>query len=113
MILGAASLTVPAFEQILNLKVIILPIMLTLLGAGILFPTATTGAMDPMGKIAGTAGAMLGGLQNLGAALMTYGFTLISQTTQRPLAVVLTLATTIIAILALIIYRVTTKKITR
>ena len=108
MILGAVSLTVPAFEQILNLKVIILPIMLTMFGAGILFPTATTGAMDPMGKIAGTAGAMLGGLQNLGAALMTYGFTLISQTTQRPLAIVLILATAIITILVFIIYRVAT-----
>ena len=51
---------------------------------------------------------MLGGLQNLGAALMTYGFTLISQTTQRPLAIVLILATAIITILVFIIYRVAT-----
>lgn len=66
--------------------------------------------MNLMEKIAGTTGTMLGGLQNLGVALMTNGFTMISLTTQRPLAIALTLATAIITILALIIYRVTTKK---
>jgi len=68
------------------------------------------GTVDLMEKIAGTTGTMLGGLQNLGVGLMTNGFTMISLTTQRPLAIVLTLATAIVTILALIIYRVTTKK---
>jgi DHA1 family 2-module integral membrane pump EmrD-like MFS transporter len=41
------------------------------LGAGILFPAATTGALTPLPYHAGTGGAVLGGMQNLGAGLAT------------------------------------------
>ena len=73
--------------------------MFTLFGTGILFPTAVTGAMNPMGHLAGTAGAVLGGLQNMGAAIMTLGFAHMQQTSTRPLAFVFDFATLSIAVL--------------
>ncbi len=40
-------------------------------GAGLVFPIATTAALAPFPQQAGTAGATLGGMQNLGAGLTT------------------------------------------
>ncbi|MBV7316346.1 multidrug efflux MFS transporter EmrD [Shewanella sp. NIFS-20-20] len=38
-------------------------------GAGVLFPTLTTAALEPFPRQAGIAGALLGGLQNFGAGM--------------------------------------------
>ena len=98
ILLGVTSLAVPAFAHVLNIEVILIPITIYMLGTGLLFPTAMTGALNPLGKIAGTAGALLGGVQNLCAAGMTVLFTLIPQTTQRPLALVLSLCCLLIVL---------------
>ena len=107
--LGSFGLTVPALEHFTNSYSILLPVMFTLFGTGILFPTAVTGAMNPMGHIAGTAGAVLGGLQNMGAALMTLGFAHLQQTSGRPLAFVFDLATLSIAVLVFFIIKLETQ----
>lgn len=86
---GVLGLGIPAFAHVLNIWVILIPITFYMLGTGLLFPTAMTGALNPLGNIAGTAGALLGGVQNICAASMTALFTQIPQTTQRPLALVL------------------------
>jgi MFS transporter, DHA1 family, 2-module integral membrane pump EmrD len=86
---SVASLSIPAFAGILNSYVVLIPITFYMFGTGLLFPTAMTAAINPLGEIAGTAGALLGGVQNVCAALMTALFTLIPQTTQRPLAIML------------------------
>ncbi len=39
-------------------------------GAGMLFPLATSGAMEPFPFLAGTAGALVGGLQNIGSGVL-------------------------------------------
>ena len=55
------------------------------LGAGILFPAATTGALSPFPYHAGTGGALLGGIQNLGAGMATLLASLIPSPNQMPL----------------------------
>ena len=78
-----------AFAHVVNLFVILAPITVYFFSAGLMFPTATTGALNPLGDYAGTAGAVLGGMQNLGAALLTFMFSFITQTSQRPLGLIL------------------------
>lgn len=55
------------------------------LGAGILFPAATTGALSPFPYHAGTGGALLGGIQNLGAGMATLLASMIQSPNQMPL----------------------------
>ena len=78
-----------ALLHILNTIVIIAPITGILLGVGLIFPAATTGALQPFSGIAGTAGAILGGVQNLGSAICVGVSSTLSQTTQLPLAICL------------------------
>ncbi|WP_151194129.1 Bcr/CflA family efflux MFS transporter [Cysteiniphilum sp. JM-1] len=68
---------------------IILPGCLYFLGCGIIFPTATTKALEEFPSIAGTAGAVLGGAQNLGAGLLTALAAFIPLKNQLPLAIIL------------------------
>lgn len=61
------------------------------LGSGILFPAATTGALSPLPYHAGTGGAVLGGMQNLGAGLATLCASLVPAPNQLPLGVLMLL----------------------
>jgi DHA1 family 2-module integral membrane pump EmrD-like MFS transporter len=75
------------------------------LGAGILFPAATTGALSPLPYHAGTGGAVLGGMQNLGAGLATLGASVIPTTDQMPLGALMLLMS-LLALIGLIrVYR--------
>jgi MFS transporter, DHA1 family, 2-module integral membrane pump EmrD len=82
-----------------------IPISSLMFGIGILCPTATTAALKPLGNIAGTAGSFLGGYQNIGAGLLTFISSMIPQTSQMPLALILT-AVTVLMIILLIIQKV-------
>ncbi|ANS87507.1 Multidrug resistance protein [Vibrio scophthalmi] len=70
------------------------------LGSGILFPAATTGALSPLPYHAGTGGAVLGGMQNLGAGLATLCASLIPAPNQLPLGVLM-LAMSLLAMIGL------------
>ncbi|WP_394128152.1 multidrug efflux MFS transporter EmrD [Vibrio hepatarius] len=75
------------------------------LGAGILFPAATTGALSPLPYHAGTGGAVLGGMQNLGAGLATLTASVIPTTDQMPLGALMLLMS-LLALIGLIrVYR--------
>ncbi len=50
-------------------------------GAGMLFPLATSGAMEPF-LLAGTAGALVGGLQNIGSGVLASLSAMLPQTGQ-------------------------------
>jgi len=50
---------------------ILLPGSLLFAGAGIILPTATTKAIDNFPTMSGTAGALIGGLQNFGGGIIT------------------------------------------
>lgn len=75
------------------------------LGSGILFPAATTGALAPLPYHAGTGGAVLGGMQNLGAGLATLVASIIPTTDQMPLGALMLLMS-VLALIGLIrVYR--------
>ncbi|MBD1559471.1 multidrug efflux MFS transporter EmrD [Vibrio sp. S9_S30] len=71
------------------------------LGAGILFPAATTGALIPYSSHAGTAGALLGGMQNFGAGIATLAASILPASNQLPLGILM-LICAILAMLGLI-----------
>ncbi|ELI5733808.1 multidrug efflux MFS transporter EmrD [Vibrio fluvialis] len=70
------------------------------LGAGILFPAATTGALAPLPYHAGTGGAILGGMQNLGAGLATLLASVFPASNQLPLGIIM-LVMSLLALLGL------------
>ncbi|WP_119344636.1 MFS transporter [Facilibium subflavum] len=90
-----------------SLTAIILPGCIYFFGSGIIFPTATTKALEEFPSIAGTAGAVLGGTQNLGAGILTALAAIIPLHSQLPLAVTLS-ALAVCALAALMIQTETT-----
>lgn len=75
------------------------------LGAGILFPAATTGALSPLPYHAGTGGAVLGGMQNLGAGLATLAASQIQTSNQMPLGALMLLMSVMALFGLLRVYR--------
>ncbi|VAX76212.1 Multidrug resistance protein D [Serratia symbiotica] len=68
-LLGGLLMWTPSWFGVMNLWTLIVPATLFFFGAGIMFPLATTGAMEPFPYLAGSAGALVGGMQNLGSGL--------------------------------------------
>ena len=100
-LISSLILLIPGLLLYLNVYIIIIPICLLMFTAGTLAPTATTCAIEPLGAIAGTAGAVLGGLQNVGAGIFTSIASFIPQTTQRPLGFILTIQTILMLLIFL------------
>lgn len=73
----------------LSLSAVLIPGSVYFLGCGLIYPTATTQALEEFPKLAGTAGALLGGIQNIGAGILTAIAALIPLKSQLPLAVIL------------------------
>lgn len=59
----------PGWFGFMNVWSLLIPASLFFFGAGMLFPLATTGAMEPFPYLAGSAGALIGGLQNVGSGI--------------------------------------------
>ncbi|PIJ49931.1 multidrug transporter EmrD [Erwinia sp. OLTSP20] len=79
----------PAWFGIMNVWTLLVPAALFFFGAGMLFPLATTGAMEPWPWLAGTAGALVGGLQNLGAGLSAWLSAMLPQKDQFSLGMLM------------------------
>ena len=71
-LLAAALMWLPSWFGIMNIWTLLVPASLFFFGAGMVFPLATSGAMEPYAWLAGTAGALIGGLQNLGSGLVAW-----------------------------------------
>jgi MFS transporter, DHA1 family, 2-module integral membrane pump EmrD len=71
IILGSLTVLIPGMAGLVTVSSLIGGAFIYFIGAGILFPAATTAAIQPFPQHAGTAGAILGGLQNLGAGIAT------------------------------------------
>ena len=71
-LLAAALMWLPSWIGIMNIWTLLVPASLFFFGAGMMFPLATSGAMEPYAWLAGTAGALIGGLQNLGSGLVAW-----------------------------------------
>ncbi len=99
LVVGATSLLITGLLGWVNIFAIIVPVTLYLFAAGILFPAATSGALQPFPTLAGTAGALLGGIQNLGAGLCVIFSAGVPQVNQLPLGITLTLMACLVAAL--------------
>ncbi|MGR5175101.1 multidrug efflux MFS transporter EmrD [Vibrio parahaemolyticus] len=87
--LGAGIVLLPGLSGLTDAWTLTAGSTLYFLGAGVLFPAATTGALTPFPNHAGTGGAVLGGMQNLGAGLSTLGSSVIPATNQLPLGIIM------------------------
>lgn len=83
-----------------NLWVVIIPVIIYMLGASLVFPNSSAGAFVPFAHIAGTAGAVFGCMQIAGGVVSSSLFTIIDDENQQPMA----LAFIISAITTLIIF---------
>lgn len=81
---------IPGWFGIMNIWTLVVPAALFFFGAGMLFPLATTGAMEPFPFLAGAAGALVGGLQNVGSGAMAWFSALLPQTGQFSLGMLMT-----------------------
>lgn len=60
----------PGWFGFMNVWSLLIPASLFFFGAGMLFPLATTGAMEPFPYLSGAAGALIGGFQNIGSGIV-------------------------------------------
>ncbi|MDE1515662.1 MULTISPECIES: multidrug efflux MFS transporter EmrD [Vibrio] len=91
ILIGSLVIMLPGLFDITNAWSLISGATIYFLGAGILFPAATTGALSPFPYHAGTGGAILGGMQNLGAGLATLLAAMYPATNQLPLGMIMLL----------------------
>lgn len=89
-LLAGILMWIPGWFGVMNIWTLLLPAALFFFGAGMLFPLATTGAMEPFPFLAGTAGALVGGLQNIGSGLLAWFSVLLPQTGQGSLGMLMT-----------------------
>lgn len=85
IVVGSLVVLIPGLMGLTDAVTLVGGATIYFLGAGILFPAATTGALSPFPYHAGTAGALLGGIQNLGAGLATLFASVIPSPDQMPL----------------------------
>ncbi|NHB92086.1 multidrug efflux MFS transporter EmrD [Photorhabdus cinerea] len=71
-LLAGVLMWLPGWFGVMNIWTLLVPAALFFFGAGMLFPLATTGAMEPFPYLAGAAGALVGGLQNVGSGVATW-----------------------------------------
>ncbi|MCL9780695.1 multidrug efflux MFS transporter EmrD [Vibrio sp. S4M6] len=89
IIAGALVILIPGIMGETNAPTLVSGAVLYFFGGGILYPAATTGAISPFPRHAGTAGAMLGGMQNLGAGLVALIASLLPADNQMPVGAIM------------------------
>lgn len=82
---------IPGLFGVMTVWTLLVPAALFFFGAGMLFPLATSGAMEPFPFLAGTAGALVGGLQNIGSGVLAWLSAMMPQTGQASLGLLMTL----------------------
>ncbi|HFZ1935041.1 multidrug efflux MFS transporter EmrD [Serratia marcescens] len=88
-LLAGAMMWIPGWFGVMSIWTLIVPAALFFFGAGMLFPLATTGAMEPFPYLAGAAGALVGGMQNMGSGLATWLSAMLPQTGQFSLGLLM------------------------
>lgn len=86
MVSGASIMLFIACLGFLNVYVIVLPMALFCMGAGLTFQNASAGALESFGHIAGSAGAIYGSLQISTGAVISALMATLPAVTQMPLA---------------------------
>lgn len=90
-LLAGLMMWIPGLFGVMNIWTLLVPAALFFFGAGMLFPLATSGAMEPFPFLAGTAGALVGGLQNIGSGVLASLSAMLPQTGQGSLGLLMTL----------------------
>ena len=90
-LLAGLLMWIPDWFGVMNVWTLLIPAALFFFGAGMLFPLATSGAMEPFPSLAGTAGALVGGLQNIGSGVLASLSAMLPQTGQGSLGLLMTL----------------------
>lgn len=99
-LLAGLMMWIPGWFGVMNVWTLLIPAALFFFGAGMLFPLATSGAMEPFPFLAGTAGALVGGLQNIGSGVLAWLSAMLPQTGQGSLGLLMTLMGLLIGVLA-------------
>lgn len=89
-LLAGILMWIPGWMGVMNIWTLLAPAALFFFGAGMLFPLATSGAMEPFPFLAGTAGALVGGLQNMGSGVLAGFSALLPQTSQSSIGMLMT-----------------------
>jgi DHA1 family 2-module integral membrane pump EmrD-like MFS transporter len=88
-LLAGILMWLPGLFGVMNVWTLLVPAALFFFGAGMLFPLATSGAMEPYPFLAGTAGALIGGLQNVGSGALASFSAVLPQDGQFSLGVLM------------------------
>ncbi|MEA1062847.1 multidrug efflux MFS transporter EmrD [Erwinia sp. HR93] len=96
---------IPGWLGVMNVWTLLVPAALFFFGAGMLFPLATSGAMEPFPFLAGTAGALIGGLQNIGSGTLASFSAALPQSGQNSLGMLMTLMGLLILVCWLPLFR--------
>ncbi|MCA1179620.1 MULTISPECIES: multidrug efflux MFS transporter EmrD [unclassified Pantoea] len=88
-LLAGLLMWIPAWFSVMNIWTLLVPAALFFFGAGMLFPLATSGAMEPYAWLAGSAGALIGGIQNLGSGVIAWLSALMPQHDQSSLGMLM------------------------
>ncbi|WP_312479656.1 multidrug efflux MFS transporter EmrD [Kosakonia cowanii] len=91
-LLAGILMWIPGILGVMTIWTLVMPAALFFFGAGMLFPLATSGAMEPFPFLAGTAGALIGGLQNMGSGGLAWLSAQLPQNSQFSLGMLMTLA---------------------
>jgi DHA1 family 2-module integral membrane pump EmrD-like MFS transporter len=70
-LLAGVMMWIPGWFGVMTVWTLLVPAALFFF-AGMLFPLATSGAMEPFPFLAGTAGALVGGMQNMGSGALAW-----------------------------------------
>ncbi|MGD9152275.1 MAG: multidrug effflux MFS transporter [Gammaproteobacteria bacterium] len=89
LITSALILLLFAVLSVLNIYVILIPVALFVMGTGLVFANAYTGALIPFPKMAGFACSILGTLQILGGFIASSAISILPDINQMPLAVII------------------------
>ncbi len=95
-LLAGLMMWIPSWFGIMNTWTLLVPAAVFFFGAGMLFPLATTGAMEPFPYLAGAAGALVGGLQNVGSGVATWVSSLMPQSGQFSLGLLMFLMSALV-----------------
>lgn len=90
-LLAGLMMWIPGLLGIMTVWTLLVPAALFFFGAGMLFPLTTSGAMEPFPFLAGTAGALVGGLQNIGSGVLAWLSAMMPQTGQGSLGLLMML----------------------
>ncbi|KFB99865.1 multidrug resistance protein D [Trabulsiella guamensis ATCC 49490] len=90
-LLAGLMMWIPGLLGVMTVWTLLIPAALFFFGAGMLFPLATSGAMEPFPFLAGTAGALVGGLQNIGSGVLAWLSAMMPQTGQGSLGLLMLL----------------------